>query len=604
MPPEIKVMDKKTTNLDGRPDKKKSNHCSEWAVRTWLDRECTPQTLDLLRNSTVRVESLGSIAKAVNNSDSVYPSPPNSPPRPSSTVTQTHEQGKDRPLSSASAASRPIISLTSTSSKVSTSTLKEEESEGHKIQVDAVNFRKLLVSKQGMLCGAIKKGALNTGDNSAKSSYCEMRPLVGNRKELDCRIMLMATSRLSFPELEAKLCGIAKLVHCRHHNYGYPIDERVYRLAEKYASGDYKIGIEIRKALRPLSSQCMVIANRQDRCKQYIGGRRLEICRRAIYILVERKVYLNDSDLDHLLKHLESNMYCDKHSKDGHFQEADLWKSRITDVCKDISTEVQSEANVNRDGATDLNSQALQTAKKSRAPAPDIEEVLATLSKIDFDITAFDILRKSNEISSCDWKKRVQEKMLNGIEVKEESLKKHLKTTQANVKFMTRIIGNSVEQLEVGVKFRKKVLEEGPFGYVYLYEVEGNDGYIKIGYTTKDVKTRLSEWTFQCNRKAKARWPKGIDTTIAIPHPRFIEALCHTALAHCQTSFYCYGCLEMHREWFKIPCEKGIVIVEKLVKWMETSPYEKSEVERGNARWKLKKEALEGFSTLFQNVEV
>jgi hypothetical protein len=60
--------------------------------------------------------------------------------------------------------------------------------------------------------------------------------------------------------------------------------------------------------------------------------------------------------------------------------------------------------------------------------------------------------------------------------------------------------------------------------------------------------------------------------------------------------------LEVHKEWFEIPCEEGIAVVEKWTRWMETSPYEKSEAESNKtmeiAGWKLKKEAHEGLSAL------
>jgi hypothetical protein len=38
-------------------------------------------------------------------------------------------------------------------------------------------------------------------------------------------------------------------------------------------------------------------------------------------------------------------------------------------------------------------------------------------------------------------------------------------------------------------------------GYIYLYEVNGNEGFIKIRYTTCDLNTRYKEWEFDCNRQ-------------------------------------------------------------------------------------------------------
>jgi hypothetical protein len=44
-------------------------------------------------------------------------------------------------------------------------------------------------------------------------------------------------------------------------------------------------------------------------------------------------------------------------------------------------------------------------------------------------------------------------------------------------------------------------------GYLYAYEVEGNEGFVEIGYITRPVNKRHEEWCFECNRESKPLFP-------------------------------------------------------------------------------------------------
>jgi hypothetical protein len=39
--------------------------------------------------------------------------------------------------------------------------------------------------------------------------------------------------------------------------------------------------------------------------------------------------------------------------------------------------------------------------------------------------------------------------------------------------------------------------------YVYAHKVERNKDYVKIGYTTRPVKERHDQWSFDCNQRGQ-----------------------------------------------------------------------------------------------------
>ncbi|KAK5698445.1 hypothetical protein LTR17_023649 [Elasticomyces elasticus] len=141
-------------------------------------------------------------------------------------------------------------------------------------------------------------------------------------------------------------------------------------------------------------------------------------------------------------------------------------------------------------------------------------------------------------------------------------------------------------------------------GYVYAYGVEGNDGFIKIGYTRRPIVEQLHEWSFHCNRRTKLLYPSnaaidpggtpsdasvaelGTPTTL-VPHARRLDALCHAELDHRRIRIYCNGCLKLHIEWFDVSAEEVIAIILKWSKWMATRPYKILSL-KSRPKWVLK----------------
>ena len=124
-------------------------------------------------------------------------------------------------------------------------------------------------------------------------------------------------------------------------------------------------------------------------------------------------------------------------------------------------------------------------------------------------------------------------------------------------------------------------------GYVYLYEVQGNKGFVKIGYTSRSTETRHREWSFDCNRDSKSLYPIPSASATFIPNASRVEALCHAELYHRKIRIYCHGCLKQHVEWFEISPEDAIAVVQKWSKWMTTRPY-RSIWLRSGMKWTLK----------------
>jgi hypothetical protein len=113
----------------------------------------------------------------------------------------------------------------------------------------------------------------------------------------------------------------------------------------------------------------------------------------------------------------------------------------------------------------------------------------------------------------------------------------------------------------------KSPLESGEetHGYVYLYEVDGNEGWVKLGYTTRTIEDRLNEWTSDCNRKTKRLYPP-TGSAIKVRNAKRVEKLCHTELHDFRYNIDCTACLMEHNEWFKISSKKAIAVIERSAK--------------------------------------
>jgi hypothetical protein len=140
-------------------------------------------------------------------------------------------------------------------------------------------------------------------------------------------------------------------------------------------------------------------------------------------------------------------------------------------------------------------------------------------------------------------------------------------------------------------------------GYMYAYEVDGNKGYVKIGYTACSITDRHDKWSFDCNRQTKSLYPfllaaagstsddLAATTAVLVPHARRIEALCHAELDHRRVRIYCGACLK-HVEWFYVSAAEVTAVIQKWTRWMATQPYELRQL-RNEPKWVLEPTELQ-----------
>ncbi|KAH6613055.1 T5orf172 domain-containing protein [Boeremia exigua] len=113
-------------------------------------------------------------------------------------------------------------------------------------------------------------------------------------------------------------------------------------------------------------------------------------------------------------------------------------------------------------------------------------------------------------------------------------------------------------------------------GSVYIYNRESSPGYVKIGWTSRSVNTRLAEWS-ECGYK-----PNEVFRVTGVPHAQRVETLTHFELIkEWRRERPCRGCLEKgkgeirHQEWFEVSPERAEQVVSMWAQlFMESDPYE------------------------------
>ncbi|KAM6513241.1 hypothetical protein FALCPG4_015693 [Fusarium falciforme] len=477
-----------------------------------------------------------------------YPSPPNSPP-------QTPGLFGDETCPAGAVSSSPLSLSTTTSRQSSALTVNEKQPKEERVNVATLRTRLGLDNRR---CGA-----------SAKSKRpCGSWSPAANRAGVTSQLESMISLTQSSMELEAALDKLAKLVHCKNHDSGLPKKDRIEAWIKEFPVGEVSatnpavlVEKRIRKALVLESTQCIgIVDNADSRCEHRIGGQRVNNCALTIDKIVNPDVYLNDSYLEGLLKVLETNMYCCQHINEQPLQRAASWKSSIVKILKDHIVKLTESG---APGETEGPSGAPNTQEPPEGPStgksdglvlrsgslsiPNFDRDLSTYWPTTYNTSPFEITERSDRLadyrSSYDIVKRE----------------------------MTRELHDKDQR----------------GGHVYMYEVEGNPGFVKIGYTTRSVEERLQDWDFDCNRAPKVLYPIPSSTTAAIPNARRVEALCHAELDHRKIRIYCYGCLKPHLEWFEISSTEAIAVIQKWSNWMATRPYQSIQF-RHKVKWTIR----------------
>ncbi|KAF2468404.1 DUF1766-domain-containing protein [Lindgomyces ingoldianus] len=496
------------------------------------------------------------------NTATPYPSPPNSPPQSEPSCSKSRGETEDKRRPSGTTTSLPVTPPTSLNQHPPKSTLKDQKPVENRKRLDASALKRDLGLRAG------KCGGLTRADAPCKSSVRSR-----NKDQIDSQIDSMTTLTQSSPELDTELDKLVMLVHCHWHNCNNPKWTRIKDWKAKFPIGDGKpvesVEKRIKRALGQVSAKCAGTTAQREPCQRRIGGQKVQNCTKTIDEILQPEVYLDDTYLEALLKVLQANMYCHLHVGNRPPEKVASWKSDILEIRKQADVElVQSIESDTTEGVESQTrdpiskdprslstktsndptsrNRSFQTRGNSRSLSSDFTRDPATFWPAAYDTTPFEIVSRIDKLA--DYKSSY--KLVQNI------MKRPL---------------DDVDQKD---------------GYVYMYEVEGNKGFVKIGYTGRSIEIRHEEWTFDCNRKTKPLYPIKPNSVMLVPHARRIEALCHAELNHHNIEMYCRGCLKNHLEWFKISPEEAISVIEKWTKWMKTRPYQPTQLRSGE-KWSL-----------------
>jgi hypothetical protein len=379
----------------------------------------------------------------------------------------------------------------------------------------------------------------------------------------------MVSLTQSSVELRVALDKLAMLVHCSWHDHGLAKQLRIEDWTAAFPVGDAatdpaaSVEKRIRKVLILESAQCSgIAASTGRRCRWDIGGQRVRQYEATVDEIVKPDVYLDDISLDSFLRLLETNMYCHFHNKKPP-KMVGSWKSSIVEIrkgqlLKSVGSRAPGVVGVSSGARNTRGSESPSTKESTGSisrsgglPIQDFGRKLSTYRSTSYDTSPFDIIPKNAEERLADYKSscaKVKSEMMRELDPKDPTS-----------------------------------------GYVYAYEVEGNAGFVKIGYTGRLVEDRHQEWSFACNRAAKVLYPIPSGIVAAVRNPHRVEELCHAELNHRRIRIYCKACLKQHLEWFEIPAADAIAVIQNWTKWMSTGPYQRIEL-RSGVKWTIKEE--------------
>jgi hypothetical protein len=479
---------------------------------------------------------------------SVHPTPPNSP-SPARLSDNCKESDKDKRHSEvkdggASGADSSILLTPPPSPPRSTS---KSTSDGQpakntaKIDHDAL---KTLLSLDNGRCGCLTK----------LKKPCKIPIAERKKAKIDDLIESMLTFISSSPELQDKLEKLAKLVHCRYHDHETSMQSRVEQWITAFPDGDpatkprLSLERQVTKALDGVSTKCIGKTKAQKDCSRGIGGQKVQNCTSTINQIVYSVTYQEDADeIGYLVRVFEYNRLCNCHDKQP-FKHVELWKSRVMEIHR---TWLAERAKLADDATPSDPQNRLLSMPRHLRPSPlDLNMDPAEYWPVAYDVSPFSIIERSDRLNDSELAyKEIGAQARSCLDVKAGDLKP---------------------------------------GYVYLYEVEGNKGFVKIGYTSRTTAERHEEWAFACNRAAKLLYPDSPNAQ-KVPNARRVEALCHAELHHRRLRIYCTGCLKQHIEWFEIAPVDAIAVIQKWSKWIASNPYEEMKL-RGGSKWVLKTE--------------
>jgi hypothetical protein len=378
---------------------------------------------------------------------------------------------------------------------------------------------------------------------------------------LDQISILLQSSKSLDEELET----LVMLVHCQSHDHGYAKEDRLELWTNIFIQGSacstVTIEKQIKKALDRIEQRCIGINLKRERCRRSIGGQRVQNCRKTIDQIIQPDVYEDAELLEGYLRVLEMNMYCPSHIDKQSYKKVSTWKSSIIDILE----------------------------KSRRELARDVNLLISRVEDEVEAISSNDVSKGTGITEAIVWSNGQLPTPRNTRSLSPEfyhSPSKFWPPTLDTSPFQRLPRLDDTPNPRECYDLVKKVVTRNlakthhTEGYVYLYEVEGNEGFVKIGYT-KALDKRHQDWKFDCNRETKLLYPLSEDDLEKVPNAPRVEALCHSELDHCRIRVDCGACLKEHIEWFEISPKECIQVIKKWSQWMRTDPFESVMTDQG-----------------------
>lgn len=417
--------------------------------------------------------------------------------------------------------------------------------------------KEAMVLDSETLRARLKLNDWRCGGSKPNGEPCQQQ--IHEKRQANIRSQLEKISTLSqtSENLGVELETLIMLVHCWSHDHGNAKEDRLELWAEVFPQGSVSLTAaiekQIKKALGRVEQRCIGINQQRERCGRNIGGQRVQNCRKTINEILQPDVYRDTELLEGYLRILEVNMYCPSHIDKQGCKMLSTWKSSIVDILEKFNCELVRDASL------------LVSSVEDDAEAIDSETVSEST-----DVTK-EIVRNNGQLSTPRNTRSLSPEFYHSPSKFWPSA-----LDVSPFKRLPRLDGipNPKECYDQVKKVVTRDLAKthNLEGYVYLYEVEGNEGLVKIGYT-KTLDKRHKDWAFDCNRKTKLLYPLLKDDLVTVPNARRVEELCHKELDYCRIRVHCEACLKEHIEWFEISPKECIQVVKKWSQWMRTSPF-------------------------------
>ncbi|KAF2722961.1 DUF1766-domain-containing protein [Polychaeton citri CBS 116435] len=494
--------------------------------------------------------------------------PPSAPGTPTRTRRSTPKITKEdinclKPIPTA-----PVTPPASPQVKPSTPIVKDKQPSASERRQKVASLRARLGLNSGQ-CGGL----------TLKGLPCKRQVRKEGNEKLNPQVESMVDLTQSSPELLAELEKLGALIHCNDHGNGLPKYSRMEQWMGEFPLGESKVKaslppeIQIRFAIGWWNTQCIGTTSARAQCRVKIGGRKVQNCRLAIAEVVKSGADWEDCSFDEYMQYLQSNMQCHWHVRQTDVERTALWKGRILEILQkaapkptDSATQKSSD-----DAASDVEPRTPRSASRSSSKVAD------TPASSDSEVPAKSLSPSPASIRELakTWQDLRDKSLFTIIESGRKSSESRAPCQQLKTVAQSRLVGDDAKR-----------------GYIYLYEVEGNPGFVKLGYTTRSVEVRQSEWEFDCNRKIKPLYSTNLSHVEGVQNARRVEALCHEELHEYSTQIYCENCMKLHVEWFEVPSETAIAVIQKWSRWMEGRPYKNGVL---NDEWREKAASIEGF---------